>query len=70
MWAIEATDEFAERPHLTDERFTCASADEAAGRIEDLTGIDYEVARDDLSREERLTYESDGRTVTALRTAA
>lgn len=69
MFAIELTHEYAVDDRQ-DERFECASVDEAAGRIDDLTSIGVETARDDLTSEEKLTYREDGRVVTVVRIGA
>lgn len=54
-----------------DERLTFGSIDKAALELEELVdGLSCETARDDLTHEEKLTYESDGRVVTVTRAAA
>jgi hypothetical protein len=69
VFTIDLTHEYGDGDRL-DQTFKCDTLDEAAGRIEDLTGTKFETARDDLSVEERLTYEEDGRVVTVKRIGA
>lgn len=69
MFTIDLTHEYA-ADDFHDRHFTCGSVDEAAGRIDDLTSVGFETARDDLTQQEQLTYGSDGRVVTVKRIGA